>query len=386
MNPARPMHCLHYLGRVRRADGGVVTAVLDLCAALAEGGVGVTLLTKDATDVPSHWRASGPRLPRVIELPGLKPGGLNKPAWDQAKREVARADLLHLHTPWDLLNPPLAGLARSAGVPYAVTLHGMLDHWSVEQGRLKKLKKLLYLKLRAERMLRLAASVHCTAEAEREQASERVSGLRTHVLPCLTRVEWMLAIPRRPAPPPGGVPPGPMRLLFLSRLHPKKRPEVLIEALRWLPMVEATLAGPAEPKYAARLRTRAAAAGVAGRIDWPGIIAGEAKLSAYREADVFVLPTQQENFGIVLIEAMAAGLPVVTTKGVDLWKELEAAGALIVKPDPEAVAAAIRILMQDPAAAVERGLQGRRWVQEELVESSLLPRYHAWYRSLLEAA
>src|SRR5690606_36946062 len=84
--------------------------------------------------------------------------------------------------------------------------------------------------------------------------------------------------------------------------------------------------------YVAHLEQLARSRGVAERIRFVGMISGPLKLSLYQSADVFVLPTHQENFGLVLIEALACGTPVVTTRGVDIWPELEAAGVRIVEP------------------------------------------------------
>ncbi|MEO0514396.1 MAG: glycosyltransferase [Planctomycetota bacterium] len=389
---SEPLRCVHHLGRAWRSDGGVVAMVLDLVAALAEAGAQVTLLTGDARDVPASWRGGGANVPEVVEHADL--GGAKKLS-EAAQRVVEpvlrEAEVLHLHTPWEPLNPDLAASAQRVGRPYVVTIHGMLDDWSMTNGgRLKALKKRAYLKLRGNTLMRRAASVQCTAEAEREQATRWVSGMTTAVIPCLVDARAMLELER---PAPGANSANDMadesnagRVLFLSRMHPKKRPDLVLEAAAELPTVNVVMAGPADDAYGKGLLGRAEELSVSSRVDWLGMVVDEEKRRAFAEADVFVLPTSQENFGIVLIEAMAAGLPLVTTRGADLWRELEAAGATIVEAEASAIAGAIRAVLDHPAEAAARGQRGRAWVEKELSPSTVLGRYLNWYRQVVSSA
>jgi len=107
-------------------------------------------------------------------------------------------------------------------------------------------------------------------------------------------------------------------------------------------------------------------------------------VSLYQAADVFVLPTSQENFGYVLIEAMACGTPVVTTKGVDIWEELQQAGAVIVEPDANQIAIAIHPLMADRGRARQLGLQGRDWVFRRLLPERVITDYEQMYQGLAD--
>ena len=374
------MHCLHFLDRAIRAEGGVVAAVLDACEALASAGVRVTLVTGNAQDVPADWARGGAGVPRVVERPALA-SSPRLPKEDQSvfRRLLADADLLHLHTPWCLLNPTIASIAEEFGRPYAVTLHGMLDDWSIRHGLLKPHKKRLYLYLRGKRFLCRAAGVQCTAKAEEAQSLTHVPGMRTRVLPYIIDPSALYAVkrdrPRDPARRPVA--------LYLGRIHMKKRPERFLRAAAEAPELDLVVAGPGNPRYVHGLQQLAERLGVAGRVRWPGMLTGDEKLRAFEEADVFVLPTYQENFGIAAVEGLAAALPVVTTRGMDLWQELEEAGAYIVSDQPGPLAAALRAAVADPEEALERGKRGRRWVQEQLGREVVLERHLAWYEAMV---
>jgi glycosyltransferase involved in cell wall biosynthesis len=286
-----------------------------------------------------------------------------------------------MHTPWESTNPQLAKVARGAGIPYIVSVHGMLDDWCMNQ---RRWKKRIYHALAARRLLEQTAFVHCTASAELEQARRWFPRGKGRVVPLVFDLEPFKALPgpdlarsryytlssRGP------------KVLFLSRLHPKKGVELLIDAVSGLRKEGAdltlTIAGTGESEYVATLKQRATKLG--DRVEFLGMVSGQDKLSVYQAADVLVIPTSQENFGFVFPEALACGTPVVTTKGVDIWPELQTSGgAVIVEPEPRKISAALRKLFMDPAALKDMGAMGRRWVFQELDGARVVERYEALY-------
>jgi glycosyltransferase involved in cell wall biosynthesis len=126
-------------------------------------------------------------------------------------------------------------------------------------------------------------------------------------------------------------------LLFLSRIHQKKGCDLLVEAFGEIaqrsPDLQLVIAGPDQEGLVAVLKERARSLGIADRIHWPGMLKGDAKWGAYHGAEAFVLPSHQENFGIVVAEAMACHLPVLITNKVNIWREVESAGAGLVRND-----------------------------------------------------
>jgi glycosyltransferase involved in cell wall biosynthesis len=361
-------------------DGGVSRAVLDICAALAECGHEMTLLTADATDAPADWQTNSAGRPRVVITP-LPPmlGPLNV----ATEAALGEAEVLHLHGAWDLTNLRLARRAKRLGIPYIVSPHGMLDDWQLRQ---KWLKKSVFLALLGRRFLAGAAGVHCTAAAELAQAARFFRPGSGVVVPLPIDLAAYTDLPgpelaRTEFPQLND---GRFCLLFLSRLHPKKRPELLIAAAAKLEesgqRCGLILAGPGEPAYVSQLQHLARQYGLEKQVLFPGMVRGRLKVSLYQAADAFVLPTSQENFGYVLLEAMASGASVVTTRGVDIWEELQAAGALIADPTPEAFAAALKSLRNDPEAARQRGQQGRAWVFQNLSSDRVIGEYEQMYR------
>jgi glycosyltransferase involved in cell wall biosynthesis len=126
-------------------------------------------------------------------------------------------------------------------------------------------------------------------------------------------------------------------LLFLSRIHPKKGCDLLVEAFVGIaagsPDLDLVIAGPDQVGLVAELKARAEALGIGARVHFPGMLKGDVKTGAFRGADAFVLTSHQENFGIVVAEAMACGIPVLISDKVNIWREVVADGAGMVEPD-----------------------------------------------------
>jgi glycosyltransferase involved in cell wall biosynthesis len=120
-------------------------------------------------------------------------------------------------------------------------------------------------------------------------------------------------------------------VLYLGRVHPKKGADLLIDAFAAVASQDASLdlvmAGPGDPGWMEELRLRAEGHGLGRRVVWTGMLSGELKWGAFRCAEAFVLPSHQENFGIAVVEAMACGVPVLISKQVNIWREIDAAAA-----------------------------------------------------------
>lgn len=393
------MRIVHYLKWMRLSDGGTVRAVLDWCAALAARGHEVTLITADACDVPAEWKRSTPGAPRCLEvdiqdalgkwLGKTVPRGapdkptqlLTRAALDAAAGALRGADCLHLHGVWASSNAQLASLARRLGTPYVVSPHGMLDDWSLAQGAAKKK---LHLALVSGRVLRAARNVLCTAQGELDQAAKHFDRARGRVLPLLFDTSPFLS--------PVGPDAARARfqlsadtpvVLFLSRLHVKKGVDRLLRAAAMLKDLSFTLvlAGPADPPaYEAQLRALASELGVNDRVKFVGMVTGSDKISLFRAASLFALPTSQENFGFVILEAMSAGVPVLTTRGVDTWPELKASGgAVICDASPAEIAKELRALLGDPPARERMGRRAREWALALLDPEAVITRYEQVY-------
>lgn len=381
------MRIVHYIDAFRFEVGGPVRAILDLSNALASRGHEVTVLTRDDGDVPAAWREGAAGRPRAVLLDraGAPLGRIGRPGLHAAGEVVAGADVLHLHGVWELSNAQLAAIARRLGKPFVLSVRGMLDDWCMAQ---RGVKKRIHLAMVGRRMLESAAFVHLTAQAEFDQARKWFPNGRGEVIPNLLDLEPYKRLPgpepaRRAFPNLASRRPA---LLFLSRLHYKKGVELLLDAAAALGEVAVLIAGAGEDAYVAGLRERAARLGLGERAVFLGHVGGELKLSLYQACDLFVLPTSQENFGFVFFEALACGTPVVTTKGVDTWPELEASGgARIVDASAVAVGGAVRALLADRGALPAMGARGRAWVLDALDTGRVTGKFESMYQRAISA-
>ncbi len=224
-------------------------------------------------------------------------------------------------------------------VPYFVFTHGMLDPWFKRAYPLKHLKKWLYWPWAEYQVLKDARAVLFTCEEERLLARQSFWLYR-----CTERVVSLGIAP------PEGDPEhqrtlffdhfpqlsGKRLLLFLGRLHVKKGCDLLIEAFARAATDESlhlVMAGPDQTGWQVELEAQARQLGVANRLHWTGMLTGDLKWGALRAAEVFVLPSHQENFGIAVVEALACGLPVLISNKVNIWREIEADGAGFVEDD-----------------------------------------------------
>ncbi len=263
-----------------------------------------------------------------------------------------------------------ARAARKAGVKVVWSPHGSLTSWAMHY---KWFKKWIAWQLYQKRDLQLADAIHVTV-ADEERDVRRV-GLKNKVIVAPLGVRLPdLSVRSRVG--------GGYTLLFVSRIHPKKGLENLIKAWRWLVTIKALpniveaatisdgwrlrIVGTCSKGYEAELKTLADKEGVADRIDFAGPKYGEELEKEYLNADCFILPSFSENFGSVVVEAMAASLPVITTKGTP-WAQIEERECgWWVENDPETLARTIQAMMA--LSDEERramGARGRKLVEEK---------------------
>ena len=384
------MKIIHYMARMSLEDGGVVRAVLDICQALAKRGHDVTLLTFCDDDVPQQWKNDSEGFPKVVLLNsrGMLWPKLTTESVEVVRKQLLDTNVLHVHVPWDVICAELGRKANGMDIPYVVGVHGMLDDWSMNQ---RRAKKRIYLKIAGKRLLEEAAAVHCTAEAEKDQASKWYPKGRSAVVPLIFDLDEYETLPGPEIArnkfasvfPPDSTP----VLLFLSRIHIKKGLELLIDTAQQLrdagTVLKIIIAGTGEQSYEQKLKQLVVAKNLSEHISFLGFVTGREKISLYQAADVFVLPTSQENWGFVLIEALACSTPLITTKGVDIWPELvSSGGAVIAETTVNAMTEAITDLLQDDSKRTLMGAKGRDWVLENLKLEKILSQYEELYSGI----
>jgi glycosyltransferase involved in cell wall biosynthesis len=280
--------------------------------------------------------------------------------------DVAEADVVHLHSLW--LHPQYAGwkAAAAAGRPYVVSPHGALDPALRGRGRVRKAATMLAWQ---RHMLEGARLIHVTTDVEAELISDVAPHVPRVIVPVgLDRDEFT-----QPADPArfrtehlngydGAI------VLFLGRITYKKGIDILIEAFRMLRSqhpCHLVIAGPDDENLTATLRALAARLDVEDSVSFIGPVFGAHRRSALAAASVWALASHTENFGVAVIEAMAAGCPVVISPAVNIAPEIQSARAGVVSAavTPAAMAASLREVLGDRAAA-ERFVQaGRRFAE-----------------------
>lgn len=331
-------------------QGGPAEGIRQQAAFHAAAGVEEHLVTLDPPD--ADWLKAIPLKLIALGAPAAQTQTGGWPArWQNLvaflrlvkwlRTHVADYDHVIVHGLWNLGTLGARLGLGGARVPYVVFTHGMLDPW-FKQGRpLNVAAKRLSWLVNEGPLLNNAAYVLFTSEEEKLRARgafrpyrvrERVVSYGTSDPPDdpATQTQAFRALTPQLARP---------YLLFLSRIHSKKGCDLLIKAfahvLNQRDDIDLVIAGPANAEMKSMLLAMAEAQGVTDRIYWPGMLVGPAKWGAFRNAEAFILPSHQENFGIVVAEAMASAKPVLITNKVNIWREVLACGGGLVDDDTQ---------------------------------------------------
>lgn len=313
---------LHAIADLQPRSGGTSRVVIDVTDALAQQkNLTVALLAQSRPSEDSLPSASMAVKRFVAESRSSLALALGVPFRHALQRIIKTVPpaLLHSHGLWLPLNHWASSLGRQNGIPVILQPHGMLEPWALNHNAWKKK---LAMALFQRRDLESASAFVATAAMEYE--SIRALGLRqpVAVIPngvlCGASCEADAEADTLRAGDAGRV------ALFLSRVHPKKGILNLLRA--WAAVApqgwRLKIAGPDEGGHLAEVMALARELGIEQVVEYLGSVAGKVKAQTYLEADLFVLPTFSENFGVVVAEALAHGLPVITTRGAP-WADLE---------------------------------------------------------------
>jgi len=381
------MHVLHVISSITRVDGGPTAALIGLCRAQVASGLQVSVLSgfrEGETDsVSDVLLKSGVAVNLVGPTSGLfrSHSDMRRNLFDLAER----VDILHIHALWEEIQHQAASVSRELQIPYIFRPCGMLDPWSLNQG---KWKKRIYMAWRLRRDLNLAAAIHFTAEKERDLTAPLHLRAPSIVEPNGIDLSEFAELPQRGRfrarfPSLGNRP----IVLFLSRLHPKKGLDLLIPAFAAGAPPEAmlVLAGPCDDRYRVELDRLVRKHDLGQRVIMPGLLRDVERLEAYVDAELFCLPSYQENFGIAVVEAMAAGLAVIISDKVNLDRDVIAAGAGAVVPTQiEPLADAMNQWLFDKSLRQRAGAAGREYAFQRFSWNAIAARWLKHYKALLE--
>jgi glycosyltransferase involved in cell wall biosynthesis len=325
------LRVLHVLPSLDPRTGGVAEAVVQLVNHMQPYGCVGEVLTLDTRDGPAFDRIRG-----VVHRLGPGRGfyGLSPQMAQWIRANADRYDAVIVHGIWQFHSIAARYGVLGKRTPLFVFPHGMLDPWFQRAYPAKHLKKVLYWMLLERWVFRRANAVLFTCQTELELAREpflgrklplRVNGFGIEPVPGAADVDARIfwdAYPRLK---------GRRVLLFLSRIHEKKGCDLLISAFARMasehPDVRLVIAGPGDDALVERLKREVRHHRIEGQVVWTGMLSGKLKWAALRAAELFVLPSHQENFGIAVVEALASRTPVLITDCVNIWQEISMSGA-----------------------------------------------------------
>jgi glycosyltransferase involved in cell wall biosynthesis len=362
-----------------------------MAGAVADRGHHVEILTTDIDGAgrlpvpvgqPLDWRGVTTTFFHVGRPRRYKPSyGLER----ALRHRIPEFDVVHIHSLYLFHTLAAAHYCRRFLVPYVLRPHGTLNPWHRSQHRWRKA---VYGGLLEGRNLRAAAGIQYTSVEERDHAASLGLAASSFVIPLGVDAQALT----RPVKPTALVAPtelaGRALITFLGRLTTKKRLGLLLEAFYEVASKRAdahlVIAGPDDEGIGGTLRSQIAAAGLEHRVTMLGLVVGEAKVALLQRSQVFILPSEDENFGVAVVEALAAGLPVVVTQGVAISRQLaEVDAAEVVVPTPAALSAAITRLIEDKELAATRAENGRALVGSDFTWSGIAVQLEQMYQQVI---
>jgi len=382
------MNILHLISSVDPAGGGPIEGIKQLGTSLRSAGHCVEVASLDSAGAPFVKDFS---LPVHALGPATLKYAFSSRLIPWLRSNHAKYDAVVVNGIWQFHSFAAWQTLRNSNTPYVLFTHGMLDPWFKKQYPLKHVKKWMYWPWAEYRVLRDAHAVLFTSEEERLLARKSFWLYRCNEIV----VNYGTATPR-------GNPDSERReffrrypellgkrlALFMGRIHQKKGCDLLIEAFARVlsqdPAWHLVMAGPDQVGWESKLRHRSEKLAMSSRITWAGMLRGDAKWGALRAAEFLVLPSHQENFGIVVAEALAAGTPVLISNKVNIWREIQADGAGIIAEDT--LAGTCDLLQKYSDAGEETQRNMRRYARECFDRRFEIQRAAATLRSVLTGA
>lgn len=301
--------------------------------------------------------------------------------WDNCKCEFLalleqiHPDVFHTNSCWMPVSALTAIWAKEAGYRVVYTPHGMLEPWCMQRNRWKKIPATWMFQRKG---LQVSDVIHATSELEQQNLLKLGWNQNVCVVPNCVQIDqiqmkqsWQRT----------------RTILYLSRIHPKKGIPFLIEAVARLKVLLRgyciRVVGPGETSYVETLRVKAHALGVGDMLLFESPVFGDAKWDLYRTADLFVLPTYSENFGIVIAESLACGTPVITTHGTP-WEDLNThrCGWWVEVGTEPLVDALKEFLNCDDSEIAQMGQRGRQLVTEKYASQAVAEAMLSLYRNI----
>lgn len=350
------MNIIHVVPQIDYTWGGLAYSVPRLCRELEAAGNDVQLACTSEMRVPlphAFVRRFAIRETAGFRHVGSSPGLRD---WLIAHARSGLVDIMHVHSMWRMPSVYPGTVARQYGVPLVMAPRGTLGEAAFRGG---SPVKRAFWPLLQRRAVDAATCFHATAESEAQEIRQHRFAQPIAVVP--NGVDIPKIVPEMSKVP--------CTAIYLGRIHPKKGLDVLLRAWKSVeerhPEWRLRIVGPDDGGHLPGLRALEANLGLR-TVTWDGPLGGAAKIAAYAQASIFVMPTRNENFGLTVAEALAAGTPVVVSKGAPWAGIVDANCGWWVDPAPETMAAAILdAISRGHEPLRQMGLRGRAWVARE---------------------
>lgn len=389
------MRILHVVQAMSRKFGGVQTVLSDLVKVQTESGMQVDVLTTNidtptgVLDVPTDRFVPHHGAQIMYFSVQFRPLFFSIQLKKYVSANLGNYDLVHIHGLYRFPPTYAAYYARKHSIPYIIRPHGSLDPYLYGKSSRSIFLKRLYEHWFDLPNLHAAGAIHYTAEEECERAAFLKLRAPTFVVPNGVNWQSFEKLPDRgsfrSAYKVGNAP----LVLFLGRLHLKKGLDILIPAFdavrRAVPDAQLAIVGPENDDYGQKVRDWVRERGLGEMVHFIGHLDGADVIQAYVDADVFVLPSYTENFGMTVVEAMACKLPVVISDQVNIHREVSAAGAGVVTHcDAEGIAQALTGLLNNVGQRRALGEAGRRMVRERYTWPTIVDVLTREYQAVIE--
>jgi glycosyltransferase involved in cell wall biosynthesis len=387
------MKILHVIASLSSKYGGPTMACLDMAKAMANRGHDVKIYTTNIDgsgelDVPLDqpvWQDNVEISYFPIQSPRFFSSSF--PLAIALKDIVPSCDIVHIHSLY-LFHTAVTGFyCRYFGIPYVLCPHGALDPFMYKHHRLRKsIVEFLF----DNHNLKNASAVHFTTTDEQQLAQPYILGANSFVVPLGFDIEDYKNLP-----PVGTFKSqypnleGKKIILFFGRLNFKKGIDILVKAFAQVAKVRQdvhlVLAGPDNENYGEQVKKWLEAEGVSHLATFTGMLKGVDKLAVLNDADLFILSSYSENFGISVVEAMICGLPVIISDQVNIWRDVEETKSGRVCPcDPDQFAAKILELLENPELCQQMGMNGKQLIKDRFHWSSVAKSLEHEYKLLIK--
>ncbi len=374
------LHVVQTIGSIAERSGGPARTIRDLSEALARQGAEVTLVAGHDPVDDDALLPPDAALVRTVLVPVRRRYGLPHYDFTTAIAGLSpRPAILHDNGIWSPSNIGAAAAARRFAIPLVISPHGMLEPWAMAY---RRGRKTVAWSLYQRRILRQARGLCATAPSEAASIRARLPGLPVAVIP--NGVACPPRVPNRRHRDAATA----RTLFYMSRIHPKKNLATLIDAWAALaarfPDWTLRIAGPDELGHSAELQHKVAAMGLQKSVRIEGAVPETGKAAAFASADLFILPTLSENFGIVVAEALAEGVPAIVSNGAP-WASLVSEGCgWFTGTDAGSIGTAMAEAMAlSPESRRQMGMRGHAHVQRDFGWDGIAQKTLAFYNWLL---